>query len=89
MYLQKAYYDLDRDRCLYILEGCGVGPRACRILRIYWYRMIMVYCAEGYYREVVKVFRGVTQGEPLSPKIFNVVVDAVVHHWVSLVDGGV
>ena len=25
--------------------------------------------------------RGVTQGDPLSPTIFNVVVDAVVHHW--------
>ena len=31
--------------------------------------------------------RGVTQGDPLSPTIFNVVVDAVVRHWVNgLVD---
>ena len=27
---------------------------------------------------------GVTQGNPLSPTIFNVVVDAVVRHWVTL-----
>ena len=27
---------------------------------------------------------GVTQGDPLSPTIFNVVVDAVVRHWVTL-----
>ena len=27
--------------------------------------------------------RGVTQGNPLSPTIFNVVVDAVVRHWVN------
>ena len=26
-----------------------------------------------------------TQGEPLSPTIFNVVVDAVVRHWVKMV----
>ena len=26
-----------------------------------------------------------TQGDPMSPTIFNVVVDAVLHHWVSLV----
>ena len=26
----------------------------------------------------------VTQGDPLSPTIFNVVVDAVVLHWVTL-----
>ena len=25
-----------------------------------------------------------TQGDPLSPTIFNVVVDAVVHHWLLL-----
>ena len=26
-----------------------------------------------------------TQGDPLSPTIFNVVVDAVVRHWVKMV----
>ena len=25
--------------------------------------------------------RGVTQGDPMSPTIFNVVVDEVIHHW--------
>ena len=25
-----------------------------------------------------------TQGDPLSPTIFNVLVDAVVRHWVTL-----
>ena len=25
-----------------------------------------------------------TQGDPLSPTIFNVVVDALVRHWVTL-----
>ena len=28
-----------------------------------------------------------TQGDPLPPTIFNVVVDAVVRHWGSLVGG--
>ena len=31
---------------------------------------------------------GVTQGDPLSPTIFNVVVDAVVRHWVTGVIAG-
>ena len=30
-----------------------------------------------------------TQGDLLSPTIFNVVVDAVVRHWVSVVVKGV
>ena len=29
----------------------------------------------------------VTQGDPLSPTIFNVVVDAVIKHWVKVVGG--
>ena len=42
----------------------------------------------GYYREAFKGFWGMTQVESLSPTIFNVVVDAVVRHWVFLVDEG-
>ena len=37
----------------------------------------------GYYGTAFKGERGVTQGYPLSPTIFNVVVDAVVPHWVT------
>ena len=43
----------------------------------------MVAQAGGYYRTASKGVRGVTQGNPLSPTIFNVVVDAVVRHWVT------
>ena len=44
----------------------------------------MVARAGGYYGEDFKGAWGVTQGDPLSPTIFNVVVDAVVRHWVTL-----
>ena len=44
----------------------------------------MVARAGGYYRTAFKGAWGVTQGNPLSPTIFNVVVDAVVRHWVTL-----
>ena len=40
---------MDRSRCLNILEGYGVGPRAFRLLRRYWERMKMVVRAGGYY----------------------------------------
>ena len=41
----------------------------------------MVERVGGYYKETFRRERGVTQGDPLSPTTFNVVVDAVVRHW--------
>ena len=55
-----------------------------RLLREYWNKPKMVARAGGYYGTGFKGERGVTQGDPLSPTIFNVVVDAVVRHWVTL-----
>lgn len=37
--------------------------------------------AGGFYGPPFKVYQRVTQGEPLSPRIFNLMVDAVVHKW--------
>ena len=88
MELFKAYDALERDRFLYILEGYRVGPRDCRVLCAYWDRLRMVSRVGSYYGEKFKVFWGVTQGGLLSPIILNVVVDAVVHHWVFMVAGG-
>ena len=45
---------------------------------------MMVAWAGSYYEKGFKGERGVTQGDPLSPTIFNVVVDAVVRHWIQL-----
>ena len=43
----------------------------------------MVARAGGYYGTAFGGERGVTQGDPLSLTIFNVVVDVVVWHWVN------
>ena len=48
----------------------------------------MVSCTGGCYRAEFQGFLVVTQGDPLSPTIFNVVVYAVVHFCISLVAGG-
>ena len=82
--LTKVYDALDRSRSLEILKGCGVGKRVRQLLGEYWDKSAMVARAGGYYGTGFKGERGVTQGDPLSPTIFNVVVDAVVRHWVTL-----
>ena len=83
--LRKAYYALDRDHCLDILAGYGVGPMTLRILQTYWVQPQMAAKAGGHYRTVFQIHCGVTQGEPLSPTIFNAVVDVVIQHWVRVV----
>ena len=82
--LTKAYDALDRSRTLEILKGYGVGDRVRRFLAVYWERTTMVARAGSYYGKGFKGDRGVTQGDPLSPTIFNVVVDVVVRHWLQL-----
>ena len=46
--------------------------------------MRMTVKAGGYYGSVFQGSRGVTQGDPISPTIFNVVMDVVVIHWVAV-----
>ena len=48
----------------------------------------MVARTGGYYGADFKGARGVTQGYPLSTTILNVVVDGVVHHWVTVMVEG-
>ena len=81
--LTKAYGALDRSRCLEILEGYGVGPNNRRLMTNYWRRLTMVSRAGGYHGTAFGGERGVTQGNPLSPTIFNVVVGVVVRNWVN------
>ena len=46
--------------------------------------MRMFAKAGGYYGAEFQGSRGVTQGNPLSSNIFNVVVDEVVQHWFAV-----
>ena len=50
---------------------------------------MMVARAGGYYGTEFQGARGVTQGDLLSPTVFDVLVDVVVRHWVKLVVEGV
>ena len=45
----------------------------------------MVARASGYFGLPFKGYCGVTQGDPLSPTLSNVVVGAIIRHWVTVV----
>ena len=79
--LRKTYDAKDRGRCLDILREAGVGPKTIRILKAFWDKAELACRASGYYGWIFKAWRGMIQGGPLSPTIFNLIVDAIVREW--------
>jgi hypothetical protein len=82
--LKKAFGAMDWERCLFILEGHGVGPSMHCLIHYFWDEATNVCCASGNYGTPFKMGHGVTQGVPLSAKLFNVMVDAVVREWLQI-----
>jgi hypothetical protein len=66
-----------------ILEGYGARPNMVWLVRNFWKEATMVCHASGNYGEPFQAGRGVTQGGPLSPKLFNILVDAVAREWMQ------
>ena len=83
--LRKAYKYLDMEHCLDILTGYGVGPKMLHNLRTYWDWLQIAEKSGGHYGPEFQSHCRVTQGDPLSPTIFNVVVEYVIQHWVTVV----
>ena len=64
-----------------LLTDYGVGPNIIRLLRTFWNNLQVVARQSGYYSSPFRICRGVTQGDVISPTIFNIVVDAIVRYW--------
>ena len=79
--LKKAFDAMDRERCILILEGYGVGPRMIWLIRNFWRNAVLVCRASGNYGVPFQAGRSVMQGRPLSAKLFNILVDAVAREW--------
>jgi hypothetical protein len=79
--LSKAYDTLNRATTLQILKEYGVGPRIILLLTNFWNSLQVVARQQGYHGEPIRTERGTTQGDIISPTIFNVVIDAIVHEW--------
>ncbi len=52
-----------------------------RLIRGFWRNAILVCRAAGNYGTAFKAGRSVTQGGPLSAKLFNIMIDAIVREW--------
>ena len=51
---------MNRGRCLQILEDCGVGPKAQRLIKTFWDNSVLICKVSGYYELPFKAGRGVT-----------------------------
>ena len=79
--LRKAYDAMDQGRCLKILHGVGVDEKTVWLIARFWKESGLCCRATGFYGRLFKVRCGVTQGSPLSPTIFNLMVDSVMREW--------
>jgi hypothetical protein len=75
--LKKAFNSMDCKCCLLILGGYGVGPKIIWLIQNFWANATMVCQVSVNYGTPFQAGRGITQGGPLSAKLFNVLVDAV------------
>lgn len=85
--LKTAFDAMDRSRVLELLQGYGVGTKMLTLIRTFWESAEMVCKAKGNYGDPFRAGRGVTQGGPLSPTLFNLLVDAVTREWLVQVLG--
>ena len=83
--LRKAYDTLDRDRALDLLKAYGAGPQCLRLLKNFWEMQKVVAKQSGYFGNPFDATRGVTQGDIISPTIFNIIADAVIRCWLATV----
>ena len=75
--VRKAYDYLYIGRYMEIIRGYDLRPKLQRILQRYWCGQNVVPNTGKYYGSIFSTGRGVTQGDLVSPTIFNIVVDVV------------
>lgn len=73
--LKKAFYSLDQEWALLVLEKYGVGPYLLRIIRSTWARDTMVPRQSGYFGRPFCAERGVRVVSPTIFNIFNIIIE--------------
>ena len=60
-----------------IVQGYGMGKRMEHLIENHWDNLMFVPKIKRFLETPFGTVIGVTQGDPTSPMIFNIVVDAV------------
>jgi len=58
-----------------------MGDNTICILNTFWDTHTIIPRQRGFFGTPFPAERGVTQGDIISPTIFNIVIDCVLHHW--------
>ena len=61
-----------------------MGPKARRLIKTFWDKGVLVCKAASCVGLPFKAGRVVTQGSPVSPNIFNLIVNAFIREWERL-----
>ena len=85
--MHKTYNPLYRGWSMDIFRGYGVGQNTARIIAHHWGSLLFVLKASRFLGIALGTGRGVMQGDPTSPMIFNIVMDEVVRAVLEVVCG--
>ena len=70
-----------------IMRRYGMGQNMARLISHHWYKQLFFPKESRFLGMDFGTGRGVTQGNPASPMIFNIVVDAVVREVLKVFCG--
>ena len=85
--LRKAYNTLYLKICIDILKEYGTCRHIVKFLSSSFLKQNIIAKDSGYHGEPFTETRGVTQGDIISPTIFNVAIGVVVWYWISQLCG--
>ena len=72
--VRKAYDSMDRSWYMNILRGYMIGKNTARLIPHHWDNLIFDPKEKMFLGTLFGKGRGVRQGDPTSPMIFNIVV---------------